>query len=80
MNYGMISASFREVWGPGTWWAYAKELMKGHKLRKSEGDIYQRGGDVIIDPAGVVRYHHVAKGPADRPSAETIMKKIKKQT
>lgn len=76
-NYEMLSASYLDIWGPKTWWAYAKELIKGQKLKKSDGDIYQRGGDLLIDPDGIVRYHHVSKGPADRPSAEMILKKIR---
>jgi peroxiredoxin len=76
MSYGMLLASFLDIWGPKTWWAYAKELLRGQKLKKTEGDISQRGGDVLIDPAGIIRFHHIGKGPADRPSAETILKNI----
>lgn len=75
-NYGMLSASFWDVWGPKTWWAYLKYLAKGHKLKTSGGDIFQRGGDVLIDPEGIVRLHHVGAGPADRPAIETILHKI----
>lgn len=75
-NYGMLSASFWDVWGPKTWWVYLKELAKGQKLRRSMGDILQRGGDVLIDPTGIVRLHHVGRGPADRPTAETILCRI----
>jgi len=75
-NYGMLSASFWDIWGPKTWWAYLKQIMKGERLRKSEGDIYQRGGDVLIDPNGIVSLHHVGAGPADRPAIETILKKV----
>jgi hypothetical protein len=74
--YGMLSASFWDIWGPKTWWAYLKEILKGKKLRKSEGDISQRGGDVLIDPAGIVALHHVGAGPADRPPVERILQKI----
>ena len=75
-NYGMLSASFRDIWGPKTWWAYLKLAMGGSRLRKSEGDIYQRGGDVLVDPDGIVSLHHVGVGPADRPSIETILNKV----
>lgn len=75
-SYGMLSASFRDVWGPGTWWAYLKEILRGGKLRRAEGDIHQRGGDVLIDPAGIVVLHHVGKGPADRPAVDAILGKI----
>jgi len=75
-NYGMLSASFWDIWGPKTWWAYLKQIMKGERLRKSEGDIYQRGGDVLIDPNGIVSLHHVGAGPADRPAIGTILIKV----
>ena len=72
----MFSASFWDVWGAKTWWVYLKEIAKGQKLRKSTGDILQRGGDVLIDPTGIVRLHHVGRGPADRPAVETILRGI----
>jgi hypothetical protein len=75
-KYGMLSASFWDIWGPKTWWAYLKQVMKGERLRKSEGDIYQRGGDVLIDPNGIVSLHHVGAGPADRPAIRTILNKV----
>ncbi len=79
-SYGMLAASFRDVWGPKTWWAYLKQVVKGAKLRKSTGDIYQRGGDVLIDPAGTVALHYVGTGPADRPPAEEILRRIDRGT
>jgi len=75
-SYGMLTASFWDIWGFGTWWAYAKGLLKGQILRRSEGDVYQRGGDVLIDQSGIVRLHHVGVGPSDRPSVETILSRI----
>ena len=75
-KYGMLSASFWDVWGLKTWWAYLRLLIKGERLRKSEGDIFQRGGDVLIDPTGIVSLHHVGVGPADRPAVEEILKKV----
>lgn len=76
-SYGMFSASFWDIWGPKTWLAYLKEIIRGQRLKKSEADIMQRGGNVLIDPDGVIRMHHVGKGPADRPSVETILNTIK---
>lgn len=75
-SYGMLRASFLDVWGPRTWWAYLKEIARGRKPGKSGGDICQRGGDVLIDPDGIVRLHHVGAGPADRPAVKTILAKI----
>jgi len=72
-DYDMLEASFWDTWGPRTWWAYLKQLSLGRFPRKSEGDISQRGGDVLIDPGGVVRFHHVGQGPGDRPSPKSIL-------
>ena len=77
-SYGMESASFLDIWGPKTWLAYIKELLKGQKLKKSDADIRQRGGDVLIDPDGIVRLHHVGAGPGDRPGVEMILKATSK--
>lgn len=74
--YGMLDAGFWDIWGPFTWVAYFKEILHGHPPKKSSGDIRQRGGDVLIDPQGIVRLHHVGIGPADRPEIETILQVI----
>jgi len=73
-SYGMLAASFWDVWGPATWRAYLAALLKGQTLQKSAGDIFQRGGDVLIGPDGIVRLHHVSTGPADRPPVAAILK------
>jgi len=75
-DYGMLSASFWDIWGPRTWRAYLRELLKGQHLVKSEDDIYQRGGDVLIDPQGTVQLHHIGSGPADRPPVGVILKTV----
>ncbi len=72
----MLAASFWDVWGPRTWIAYFREMRKGSKPHKSDGDIYQRGGDVLIDPTGIVRLHHVGEGPADRPAVDKILELV----
>ena len=72
--YGMLTAGFWDIWGFATWKAYFREMLRGHLPKKSSGDIYQRGGDVLIDPQGIVRLHHVGTGPADRPPVENILR------
>lgn len=74
--YDMLRASFWDLWGPGSWLAYLRELGRGGKLRPASDDIHQRGGDVLIDPEGIVRLHHVGEGPADRPSVEEILARV----
>ena len=74
--YGMERGSIAEVLGLRSWWIYAKLLVRGRRLRSSAGDIYQLGGDVLIDPEGRIRLHHVGRGPADRPSIDQILQLI----
>jgi len=71
--YGMHRGRLSDIWGLGTWMAYAKELARGRLPRSSGGDTRQLGGDVLIDPDGQVRLHHVGRGPADRPSVAAIL-------
>lgn len=75
-GYGMLAASFWDIWGPRTWLVYARELLKGQKLQAAGSDVMQRGGDVLIDPQGIVRLHHVGNGPADRPEVAEILARI----
>ena len=72
-GYGMLAASFWDLWGPATWRAYLREMLRGRRPQPAHGDISQRGGDVLIDPAGIVRLHHVGSGPADRPTVAALL-------
>ncbi len=71
--YGMGRARALDLWGPATWWAYLKEALRGQMPRPPQGDPTQQGGDVLIDPTGLVRLHHVGRGPADRPPVDQIL-------
>ncbi len=78
--YGIRQGSFWGVWGPATWLAYLLQFWQGNKPRPyTGGNIYQLGGDVLIDPDGIVRMLHIASGPSDRPSMEAIFQKITHQ-
>ena len=71
--YGMQHGKWRDILGWSSWWAYAKLLLRGRRMHRSSGDLQQLGGDVLIDPAGVVRLHHIGTGPADRPSVSSLL-------
>lgn len=75
LAYGMLRGKMRDLWGPRTWWAYAKELFRGRTPRATDldSDTSQLGGDVLVDPSGTVRFLHVGSGPADRPSIATLV-------
>ena len=71
-HYGIMQAGFWDLWGPRTWLIYLRLLLKGRKMISSQSDIHQRGGDVLIDPHGLVRFHHIGTGPADRPDIDSL--------
>jgi hypothetical protein len=71
--YGMTRENAWNVWGPASWWGFIKLLVRGRKLHLPTGDVYQMGGDVLIDPEGNVRLHYVSRSPLDRPSVDAVL-------
>ena len=69
--YGMERGRVWDVWGPATMGVYFKLMFKGRMPRKPAGDVHQLGGDILIDPQGIVSLHHIGTGPADRPTIES---------
>lgn len=78
--YDMLHARFWDIWGPQTVSAYVRAMMAGMRPAAPGRDVTQRGGDVLIDPDGVVRLHHVGRGPADRPEVTRILNVVKGAT
>jgi AhpC/TSA antioxidant enzyme len=76
--FGMLRAGFWDLWGPRTLLAYLHLLLKGRKILPAKSDIHQRGGNVLIDPKGRIRFHHIGSGPADRPHLESILSAVEK--
>ena len=75
--FGMNRGRWWHIFGPAAWWAYVKLLARGRRLQPTTGDIAQLGGDVLIDPQGIVRLHHVGLGPADRPAVESLLSVVR---
>ena len=76
--YGMLQGRLWHIFGLPAVWAYAKLLMQGRKLRGTSGNVRQLGGDVLIDPQGIVRLHHIGSGPADRPAVSLLFETIRR--
>lgn len=72
-KYGMTQGTAWQIFGPASWLRYAQLIARGRRVRRPTGDVHQLGGDVLIDPEGVVRLHHVGQGPADRPSIAEVL-------
>lgn len=66
----------------GSWWAlssphriarYLGDIFSGNIPGKKGKDIRQLGGNIVIDPEGIIRIFHPSQNPHDRPSAEEIV-------
>lgn len=79
-SYSMYRGSWAKIYGPRSWSAYAKLMMRGRAVQRPTGDVHQLGGDVLIDPGGIVRLHHVGSGPADRPSVESLLSTVERHS
>ena len=74
--YGMRRAKLRHLWGWATVKAYFGEARRGYWPRWPVSDTKQQGGDVLIDPDGMIDFVHVGLGPADRPSVGDILSRV----
>ena len=77
--YGMVRGSLWKVMGPKNWWSYLKLLLLRRRVRRPTGDVYQLGGDVLIDPVGIVRLHHITTTSTDRPPVESLLEIVRGQ-
>lgn len=71
--YGFRAARVRHLIGPTTFRAYAREALRGVWPRLPVADSTQQGGDVLVDPGGIVRFHHIGKGSGYRPPVDVIL-------
>ena len=76
--YGMLRGRVWDLFGPSAIWVYLKLLAKGRRLRRPGSDVSQLGGDVLVDPGGTVRLHHVGVGPADRLPVESFLAVVRR--
>ncbi len=75
-RYGMLTGGLWDIWGWNTIRAYVGLLLKGRRLRLPHVDTTQLGGDVIVDPDGVIRFFQRSKNPADRPPVSELLKRV----
>jgi len=51
---------------------YLKLMLHGEKFLGTAPDMFQLGGDFVVDPDGRISFAHVMKNNGDRASVETI--------
>ena len=72
-GYQMDRAGWWAIYGPSSIWAYLSLIFSGRKIERPGSDWRQLGGDVLIDPSGIVRLHFASVSPHDRPSPDRIL-------
>ena len=74
----------RGGWGmfvtPRALWSYFRLMLRGWRLRSPirGEDVWQRGGDFILDRDRRLVYAHRSADPGDRPSVETLLEQLKR--
>lgn len=71
--YGLSRGSAWSIYGPASIWNYLKLILKAGRIHKPGSDYRQLGGDVLIDPDGVVKFYHASDSPHDRPTVESLL-------
>ena len=72
-TYQMDRANWWAIYGPASIWHYLVLIFRGRRLHRPGSDWRQLGGDVLIDPSGIVRLQFVSSTPHDRPSTAELL-------
>ena len=75
--FALKRLSWLQVFSPATLKLYWR-LLRGGKKREDYGkdDIYQSGGDFLLDRDGNLLFAHRSRDPADRPAVEKLLQII----
>lgn len=65
------------VFSPSTIKFYRQLIRRGMKRERYDGaDIFQSGGDFLLNRDGKILYTHRSKDPADRPTVGALLQQI----
>ncbi len=74
--YGMERGGWWAIYNPIVIWGYLKLIFQGRLPGKPGRDWRQLGGDVIVDPTGIIRLHHISANPHDRPDIKSMLELV----
>ncbi|MBI4041359.1 MAG: AhpC/TSA family protein [Deltaproteobacteria bacterium] len=72
--FKLKKGSFTQIFHPKAVIKQFFYTLKGQKLKKPIQDIYQLGGDFLINAKGEVVFEHRSQHPEDRPSWQRLLK------
>lgn len=77
--FGIGSTNVRGFLRLGVIWHYLKLIFRGWlpKGPAKDADVWQLGGDFVIDAAGRLRYAHPSSDSADRPSNDELLQALR---
>lgn len=61
------------TFGPRSALRGIRTLTRGHKQGRTQGDPWQQGGTLVVDPGGQVIMAHVSSGAGDNAAPEQIL-------
>lgn len=73
-------ASWWTLLNPWSIWKYLGLMIRGVLPGTPGADIHQLGGDVLVDPAGVLRMRFASTSPHDRPSLDSVLQIVRDWT
>jgi peroxiredoxin len=71
--YGLGRLPWWRTFTVASLWGYVGFWRRGLAMPRPKADIYQAGGDFVVDPAGNLALVHPGKDPHDRPTVEEII-------
>lgn len=77
-GYGFDRASWWKLIRPSAIFRYVLNIFRGTLPGKPGRDLRQLGGDVLIDPQGVVQLIHASRHPHDRPQPKELIQTIER--
>ena len=77
--FHLKQASATALLSPGMAVKGVAAMLKGYGIGIPKHDVRQLPGVFIVDTAGAIIYSYYAKGPADHPEPDALLKAIQKQ-
>jgi hypothetical protein len=78
-DWGMGRTSlFGAMLSPSLNWRYLRLLLRGERFLGVAPDMFQLGGDFIVDAAGGIAFEYRMRGNGDRADVETLVRELKR--